>query len=149
MEFYQKILYLRVTHCTFIALQKFYSDHCLKYFCEFANNILFSFLLKKTNPHSLQQSSKHCASIVQRTNCNVAFWFGAIVRKGACTVISRLVAHSVDIVAWPVHRRFAFCTSWKVSEVNLFNDRGEIISNLGYLTSFPRNQKQQCRNCLH
>ena len=110
---------------------------------------VFVSCLKKTNPHSLQQSSKHCASIVQRTNCNVAFCFGAIVRKGACTVISRLVAHSVDIVAWPVHRRFAFCTSWKVSEVNLFNDRGEIISNLGYLTSFPRNQKQQCRNCLH
>ena len=25
-------------------------------------------------------------------------------------------------------------------------DRGEIISNLGYSTSFLRNQKQQCRN---
>ena len=31
----------------------------------------------------------------------------------------------------------------------LFNDRGEIISNLGYSTSFPRNQKQQCRNRVH
>ena len=28
----------------------------------------------------------------------------------------------------------------------LFNDQGEIISNLGYSTSFPRNQKQQSRN---
>ena len=35
---------------------------------------------------------------------------GAIARKGACTVISRLLAGSVDIVAWPVQRRFAFCT---------------------------------------
>ena len=102
MEFYQNILYLRVTHCAFRALQKFYSDHCLKHFCEFPNNISFSFLLKKTNPHSLQQSSKHCGSIVQRTNCKVAFWFSAIARKGACTVISRSFARSVDIVAWPV-----------------------------------------------
>ena len=47
----------RVTHCTFIALQKFLSDHCLKHFCEFPNNISFSLLLQKPNPHSLQQSS--------------------------------------------------------------------------------------------
>ena len=44
-------------------------------------------------------------------------WFGAIVGKGACTVISRQFPRSVDVVAWPVQRRFAFCTSWKVSEV--------------------------------
>ena len=49
------------------------------------------------------------------TNCKVAVWFGA--RKGACTVISQLFALSVDIVECPVQRRFAFCTSWKVSEV--------------------------------
>ena len=48
----------RVTHCAFIALQKFHFDHCLKHFCEFPNNISFSFLLQKTNPHcSLQQLS--------------------------------------------------------------------------------------------
>ena len=51
------------------------------------------------------------------TNCKVASWFGAIARKGASTVISGSFARSVDIVAWPVQRRFAFCTSWKVSEV--------------------------------
>ena len=39
-----------VTHCAFIALWKFYSDHCLKPFCEFPNNILFSFLLRKNKP---------------------------------------------------------------------------------------------------
>ena len=78
---------------------------------------------KRTNPHSLQQSSYYCASIVQRTNCKVAFWFGAIVRKGACTVISRLFARSIDIAAWPVQRQFAFCTSWKVSEVILRSRR--------------------------
>ena len=54
---------------------------------------------KKTNPHSLQQSSKHCGSIVQRTNCKVAFCFGAIARKSACTVVSRSFALSDDIVA--------------------------------------------------
>ena len=47
----------RVTHCSFIALQKFHSDNCLKHFCESPNNISFSFLLQKTNPHSLEQSS--------------------------------------------------------------------------------------------
>ena len=52
-----------------------------------------------------------------RKICKVAFWFGAIARKGACTVISRSFACSVDIVAWPGQRQFAFCTSWKVSEV--------------------------------
>ena len=40
----------RVTHCVFIALQKVYSDQCLKYFCEFPNNISFSFLLQKNKP---------------------------------------------------------------------------------------------------
>ena len=102
-----------VTRCAFIALRKFYSDCCLKPFCEFPNNIS----PKTTNPHSLQQSSQYCGSIVQRTNCKVAFWFGAIARKVACTVISRSFARSVDIVAGPAQRRFAFCTSWKVSEV--------------------------------
>ena len=36
----------RATQCAFIALQKFYSDNCLKYFCVFPNNISFSFLLQ-------------------------------------------------------------------------------------------------------
>ena len=47
----------RVKHCAFIALQKFYSDHCLKRFCEFPGIFRFRFFSKKTNPHSLQQSS--------------------------------------------------------------------------------------------
>ena len=37
----------RVTHCAFIALQNFHSDHCPKHFCEFPNNISFSFLLQE------------------------------------------------------------------------------------------------------
>ena len=56
----------------------------------FANSqtiVCFYFFSKETNPDSLQQSSSHCGSIVQRTNCKVAFWFGAIARKGACTVL--------------------------------------------------------------
>ena len=40
----------RVTHCAFIALWKFYSDHCLKPFCEFPHSISFSFLLQKIRP---------------------------------------------------------------------------------------------------
>ena len=71
----------------------------------------------------------------------VAFWFGAIARKGACTVISRSFARSADIVSNPVQLRFAHRGKFQ----KLFNDRGEIISNLGYSTSFPRNQKQQCK----
>ena len=39
-------------------------------------------------------------------------------------------------------RRFAHSGKFQ----KLFNDRGEIISNLGYSTSYLRNQKQQCRN---
>ena len=31
----------RVTHCTFIAFQKFHSYLCLKHFCKFLNNISF------------------------------------------------------------------------------------------------------------
>ena len=42
-----------------------------------------------------------------------------------------------DIVAWPVQKRFAHSGMFQ----KLFTDRGEIISNLGYSTSFPRNQK--------
>ena len=117
MEFYQKILYLRVTPWALIALQKFYSDHCLKYFCKFPNNISFSFLLQKNKPTQSATIVITLWTIAQRTNWKVAFWFGAIARKGACTVISQSLARSVDIVAWPMQRRFAFCTSWKVSEV--------------------------------
>ena len=39
-----------ISHCAFLALQKFHSDHCLKHFCEFPNNISFSFLLQKSKP---------------------------------------------------------------------------------------------------
>ena len=72
------------------------------------------------------------------------FRFGAIARtrEGACTVISRSFPPSADVVAWPVQRRFAYRAKFQ----KLFNDRGEIRSNLGYSTSFPRKQKQQCRN---
>ena len=66
---------------------------------------------------------------------------GAIARKGTCTLISRSFARSADIVAWPVQRRFAHRGKFQ----KLFNDRGEMISNLWYSTSFPRNQKQQCK----
>ena len=48
------------------------------------------------------------------------FWFRAIARtrKGACTVITRSFARSVDIVAWPVQQRFAYGTKFR----KLFND---------------------------
>ena len=59
-------------------------------------------------------------------------------RKGACIVISRSFPRWVDIDAWPVQQRFAYRAKFQ----KLFNDRGE-ISNLGYLTSFPHNQRQQ------
>ena len=51
MEFYQKLLLpTSVTRCAFIALRKFYSDHSIKHFCEFPNNIWFLFLLQKVKP---------------------------------------------------------------------------------------------------
>ena len=76
------------------------------------------------------------------------FWFPAIARTrkaGACTVISRSFARSVNIVVWPVQRWFAYPVKFH----KLFNDRGELRSNLGYSTSFLRNQEQQCRNRVH
>ena len=68
-------------------------------------------------------------------------------KEGACTVISRSFPRWVDIVAWPVQPRFAYRAKFQ----RLFNDRGEIRSmvNLGYSTSFPCKQKQQCRNRVH
>ena len=60
-------------------------------------------------------------------------------------IISRSFPRSVDIVAWPLQRRFAYRGKLQ----KLFNDRGEIRSNLGYSTSFPLNQKKQCRNRVH
>ena len=100
----------RVAHCAFIALQKFHSKHRPKHFCEFPNNILFSFLLRKNKP--TRSATIALALWIYRT-----LWFGAIARKGACTVIGRLFARSVEVVAWPVRRRLAFCTLFKVSEV--------------------------------
>ena len=76
------------------------------------------------------------------------FWFHAISRTrkaGACTVISRSLPRWVDIVVWPVQRRFAYRAKFQ----KLFNDRGDLRSNLGYSTTFLRNQKQQCRNRVH
>ena len=75
----------------------------------------------------------------------VAFWCGVIARKGVYAVISRSFSRSVDVVVWPVQRRFVHCGEFQ----KLLNDRGEMISNLGYLTSFPHNLKQQCRNHIH
>ena len=86
--------------------------------------------------------NSQCVSIQQMIR---DFWFGAMARKGACTVIGWSFARLADIIAWPVQRRFAHRGKFQ----NLFNDQGEIISNLGYSTSFPCNQKQQCRNRVH
>jgi len=55
------------------------------------------------------------------------------------TVISRLFPRSVDIVAWPMQRRFVYRGKFQ----ELCKDRGEIISKLKLLfsTGFPCNQK--------
>ena len=69
-------------------------------------------------------------------------------KKSRCVhrIISRSLPRWVDIVAWPVQRQFAYPAKFQ----KLFNDRGELRrSNLGYSTSFLRNQKQQCRNRVH
>ena len=53
----------------------------------------FCFSLKQSKPtQSATIILTLWISIVQRTNCKAAFCFGAIARKGACTVISRLLA---------------------------------------------------------
>ena len=102
--------------------QKFHSDHCLKHFSEYF--VVVSSPKKK--PHTVCNKRPNIVDLSYRGRTAKlhfglspfgAFWFGAIARKGACTVISRSFARSVDIVAWPVQRRFAFCTSLKVLEV--------------------------------
>ena len=89
---------------------------------------LFGFFLRKGNEIGLGNSQK-CQYV----------W------DSVWTIISRSFPCLVDIVVWPVQRWFAYRGKfWK-----LFSDRGEIINNLGYSTSFPGNQKQQCRNHVH
>ena len=74
MEFYQKILYLHLSHTS----QKFHSDHCLKHFCEFPNNISFSFLLQKTQTHTVCNNCpnivdlQYCAKVMQRIIANIS-----------------------------------------------------------------------------
>ena len=58
------------------------------------------------------------------------------VWDSAWTLISRSFPPSVGIVSWLVQQRFAYRGKFQ----KLFNDRGKIISNLGYSTSFNRNQ---------
>ena len=53
--------------------------------------------------------------------------------KTARTVICRSFPRAVDIVAWLVQRRLAYRGKFQ----KFFNDRRQIVSNLGYSTSFP------------
>ena len=82
----------------------------------------------------------HLWSVTQGFHTTIAkrflVWRNSKERCVHCHVISRWFPRSVDIVAWPVQRRFAFCTSWKFLEVIQRSSS----------TSFPRDQKQQCRS---
>ena len=85
---------------------------------------------KKTNKqtHTICNNRLHIVDPSYRERAQVAFWLSAIARKDAWTVISRSFPRSVITVTWPeVQRRFAH--GWKFQK--LFNDRGEMISNLG------------------
>ena len=113
-------------------------------FCAFPNNISFPSLIQKK---PTQSAAIVLTLWIHRTEeeLKLHFIFGQMARKYARTVISRSFPRSVDIAAWPVQRRSAYRAKFQ----KLFNDRGKIRSNLGYSTSFPRNQKQQCRNRVH
>ena len=108
----------RVTHCKFIALQKFPSDHCFKRINIFANSpTIFGFLFfppQKTNQHNLQQSSSHCGSI-HRAEDGLKLHFGLALKqeKGACPVISRWFPRSIDIAVRAVQRRLAYQESFR------------------------------------
>ena len=104
-----------VTHCAFIALRKFYSDHCLKPFCEFPNNISFSFLLQKNK-------ATQSATIV------LTLWiYRTADELQSCILVWRHSKKRCVHCNWPIVRMFgrhscvaratAICTSWKVSEV--------------------------------
>ena len=106
--------------------------------------LYFVFLSSKKQTHTICNNHPNIVDLLYRGQTKVAFWFGSIARKGACTVISRSFACSVDIVAWPMQGRFALRRKFQ----KLFNDQGKITSNLGHSTSFHHNQKQQCKNCV-
>ena len=71
------------------------------------------------------------------------FRHGAIARtrKGTCTVISRSFPRWVDIVAWPVQRRFTYRAKFQ----KLFNDRGEIRTNLGTRLALPTSKSNSVK----
>ena len=138
MEFYQKILYLRVTHCAFIALQKFYSDHCLKYFCEFPNNISFSFLLQKNKP-------TQSATIV------ITLWIYRTEDKlQSCILVWRdskkRCVHCNQPIVRPFGRYSCVASATVICILHIVESFRSYSTIDQYLTSFPRNQKQQCRN---
>ena len=64
----------------------------------------------------------------------------------ACTVISHRMFGRHSCMRGLCNGDLHFAHRGKFQK--LFNDQGE-ISYLGYSTSFPRNQKQQCRNRVH
>ena len=72
-----------------------------------------------------KKCTKNYNARVQLLFCSLNLLFGDV-----------LVAVAVvfdDIVVWPVQRRFAYRAKFQ----KLFNDRGEIRSNLGYSLAFP------------
>ena len=145
IEFYQKLLYLQVSQAARLSPSESSTPTVVSNL--FANSqTIFRFRIFFKNNKPTQSATIVPILWIYRTedelqSC-ILFWRDS---KGACTVISRSFARSADIVAWPVQRRFGHRGKFQ----KLFNDRGEIISNLGYSTSFPSNPKQQSRNRVH
>ena len=144
MEFYQKLLYLQVSHTARLSPSQ--SSTLTVVSNLFANSqtiFRFRFFSKKNKP--TPSATIVLTLWIYRTedelqSC-ILVWRHSKKRCVHC----RSFARSTDIVAWPMQRRFAHPGKFQ----KLFNDRGEIMSNLGYSTSFPHNQKQQCRNRVH
>ena len=131
--FPKKTVPTRISHCAVIALQKFHSDHCLKHFCEFPNNISFSFLLQKNKP---TQSATIVLTLwiyrkEDKLQCCILVWRDS---KKRCVHYNQPIVRIVS--RGPCNGDLHFAHGGRFQK--LFNDRGEIISDLGYSTSFPR-----------
>ena len=92
----------------------------------FANSLTsfrFLFFSKTTNPHNLDNNRPHIVDRSYRGRTKVAFYFS---KKRCVFCYWPIAPSSVDIVAWPMQRRFAHRGKFR----KLFNDWEEIVGSL-------------------
>ena len=148
MEFYQNILYLHVPDTARLQPSKSSTPTIVSnIFANSQTTFRFRFFTQKEKPRSRNNRPNIVDLSYRGRTARLHFGLAPQQGKAACTVISRSFARSVDIMRGSCNGDLHFGHRGKFHK--LFNNRGDIISNLGYLTSFPGNQKQQSRNRIH